>query len=77
MSAAVVKCGHADDDDAFDASENILAGASRRQLTTLAAGNDIGGVGIQMTITTTDGNLDDLTQGNIELIVLYAIAPTL
>lgn len=77
VSAAITKSGHDSDDDAFDASENIFAGATRRQLTTLAVGSDIGGKKLALTFATTDGNVSALTAGDVELVVLYAIVPTL
>lgn len=77
VSAAVVKSGHDSDDDAFDASENVFANATRRQLTTLTLGTDIGGKKLYLTLTTTDGNVDDLTAGKISLVVNYLLNPTL
>jgi hypothetical protein len=77
VSAAVVKSGHDSDDDAFDASENVFANATRRQLTTLAVGSDIGGKKLSLTLATTNGNVADLTAGDLELVVLYAVVPTL
>lgn len=77
VSAAVVKSGYDSDDDAFDASENVLANATRRQLTTLAVGSDIGGKKLSLTLTLTDGNVDTLNAGDLELAVSYIVVPTL
>ena len=76
ITAASVKCGHEDDDDAFDAAEDVLAGATRRQLTTGAVGLDIGSKKLSMTLTA-DGNISTLSQGSLELVVTYVVVPTL
>ena len=78
VSANTVACGYASDVDAFDLTENVLAGATRRTLTsTIAAGADIGGKQLQIVMTTVDGNVSALTQGKIELVVNYLLNPTL
>lgn len=77
VSAAVVKSGYDSDDDAFDASENVFANATRRQLTTLTLGTDIGGKKLSLTLTTTDGNVNDLTAGKLSLVVNYLLNPAL
>lgn len=77
VSAAVVKSGYDTDDDAFDASENVFANATRRVLALLAAGTDIGGKKLALTLTTTDGDVNALTAGKLSLVVNYLLNPEL
>lgn len=61
----------------FDVTQNIYAGATTRPLLDAPVGQKIGGHKLKMSLIATDGDLSELTQGNVELVVSYWIVPVL
>lgn len=77
ISAAVVASGLEGLGTAFDASENVAAGVTRRPLTSSDVGTDLSGGKLMLTLTTTDGDVAEATTGKLTLFVSYQVVPVL
>ena len=77
IATAVVASGLYGLGTAFDASEDVAATLTRRHLTASAVGTDISGGKLMLTLTTTVGNVNEATAGNLTLFVSYQVVPAL
>ena len=75
VSAAEVAAGYTGATSAFDADADVLSAAARLPLTDLTVGTDLGGKSLTLSVTTTDDDVSNLTQGILRLVVIYSVLP--